>query len=747
MDAPSQWVSKLPDFTVDLVAVSRASPKGTSRCKKQFSSPKKEEKSGIQDKPCSYKQSLSQIIKHRHDQHEIWVGVQEGLAVDTICLSNHDFQSKIWGILTLIFGQLHTLNAYKRTEMNKPLHIDKIVALYRQDCHLHTLQPGSESMEIPAKDTKSLAPSPTWSKLRPSLDEEVIHVEHGVLLNHSLPPAIRSKSKIAANNQMENSVNDMFKEEYAEQGSALGWSSCSMGQRGRGWCLASRGHCEGKGINIYIFHEAQERITDPQQGWERRKRRARVGRSHMDPIAALMVLGWGERTGGLLPGQIRPWFICLQAASCEQRCPGLASSSVWSYCHSFGARKWQMWPAVPSPLFGVELMSGWEAFGIRAGLSQGGGPAEVELSSTSSSSGHGCCSRGARRNPHHSPTNTSSLLHSCSQQLFWSLPVLGGHRHHLRHHPQLFSTSAAGSSALEDALGRLQPSKLAPEPCPVEQEKAALGEAINNLDHIMASTIKGKAPWREVSPGEEEDEDEAAAPFSQALTWMDNINPDFPTGPSLSRPGISPLDGERSAQEAVEKKNGAKIIYVLPWDEVKIVMLELAADPMAYLTSSLSKGVFLVKVLANKVPLIQKRDFKVSWSLGSITTAPLPSSHSSPPSPSPPPLYLSLSLPRSPSCVHVHKHHAQTLQGSDGSGAAQLVASIQEEIFEVHFSLRNLVQFSGYCAWAELLASSLKPTQDQAFLAVSSRSGRSTAHPRCLTELPAPTLAQDSPTP
>lgn len=29
---------------------------------------------------------------------------------------------------------------------------------------------------------------------------------------------------------------------------------------------------------------------------------------------------------------------------------------------------------------------------------------------------------------------------------------------------------------------------------------------------------------------EDEDEEEAAAPFSQALTWIDNINPDFPTG-------------------------------------------------------------------------------------------------------------------------------------------------------------------------------------------------------------------------
>lgn len=34
-------------------------------------------------------------------------------------------------------------------------------------------------------------------------------------------------------------------------------------------------------------------------------------------------------------------------------------------------------------------------------------------------------------------------------------------------------------------------------------------------------------------------------PFSQALTWMDNINPDFPTALSLPRPGISPLDGEQ----------------------------------------------------------------------------------------------------------------------------------------------------------------------------------------------------------
>lgn len=71
-------------------------------------------------------------------------------------------------------------------------------------------------------------------------------------------------------------------------------------------------------------------LSFEQQSWERRKRRAHVGRSHMDPIAALIMLGWGERPEGLLPGQLPPWFLCLQAAPCKQRCPGLASSSVCS---------------------------------------------------------------------------------------------------------------------------------------------------------------------------------------------------------------------------------------------------------------------------------------------------------------------------------------------------------------------------------------------------------------------------------
>lgn len=29
----------------------------------------------------------------------------------------------------------------------------------------------------------------------------------------------------------------------------------------------------------------------------------------MDPIAALVMLGWGERAEGLLPGQLPPWFM------------------------------------------------------------------------------------------------------------------------------------------------------------------------------------------------------------------------------------------------------------------------------------------------------------------------------------------------------------------------------------------------------------------------------------------------------
>lgn len=69
------------------------------------------------------------------------------------------------------------------------------------------------------------------------------------------------------------------------------------------------------------------------------------------------MLGLGERAEGLLPGQLPAWFVCLQAALYKQRCPGLASSSVCSYLHSFGVRKWNMWPAALSPLFGVELIS------------------------------------------------------------------------------------------------------------------------------------------------------------------------------------------------------------------------------------------------------------------------------------------------------------------------------------------------------------------------------------------------------
>lgn len=64
-----------------------------------------------------------------------------------------------------------------------------------------------------------------------------------------------------------------------------------------------------------------EMLSFHQQGWERRKRRAYVGRSHMDPIAALIMLGWGERAEGLLPGQLPPCCICLQAASCKQSWP------------------------------------------------------------------------------------------------------------------------------------------------------------------------------------------------------------------------------------------------------------------------------------------------------------------------------------------------------------------------------------------------------------------------------------------
>lgn len=89
-------------------------------------------------------------------------------------------------------------------------------------------------------------------------------------------------------------------------------------------------------------------------------------------------------------------------------------------------------------------------------------------------------------------------------------------------------------------------------------------------------------PCWEVSPEEEEDE-EAAAPFSHVLPWINHINPDFYTGSSLPRPGISPLDGERSPQAAVERKvvqEGAAPGRILGWDFTSQHLVHTQLSPL-----------------------------------------------------------------------------------------------------------------------------------------------------------------------